>query len=345
MAEYGHDEVPDFGYPSEAEFEIASNFLRKLSDAQGDTSSLPDAERQLVNDIMRRNLAAHEARGRYWRKSTSEIPERMLQPGVPMTIEDIYAMLHVYYWWDDEHCEPEESLKNLLDDLSESRFLEAVSVLHTEFADFCRFRAKKRKPCSQENPTACYTKLKKKKEKYGLGDDDSRSEYLSELLDNFDDEELLGDDPRNGLGERLRLYAVRKLLEAGVDKLEAHDAPNVLEIEGDRRAVTGKGIYTWYHDHLLAGGDLESYLHDVLPRKLLKDGFLASLRWEFEDLPPLEDMKQWDESKQIALARRAIMSLRDYYGLVEVTEDWTQRGVIPPYLYRLRPDGIFPGEI
>ena len=347
MVEYGQDKIPDFGFPSEEEFQFVTDYFQYyFSDPHTPSSArtpLSNETEARVNEIMQRNFAAQANRDSYWRKSTAEIPEKMLRPGESLTIDDIYAMLHVYYWWDDAQYDPEESLNELFDDLSESRYLEAVAVLHTEFADFCRYRQKKRAPCAQEDPVTCYAKLKKKYEKYG--DEYSRREVLSHLLGHYDDEELLDEDSRIGLGERLRQYAVRKLLEVGMDELEAHDAPNVLELERDRRDAPGHRRDAWYRDHILSGGNLESYLRDELPKRLLNNGFLKSAHYEFEDLPPLSEMKLWDESKQIALARRAIESSRDYYASVAITEDWVEHGIIPPYLYRLRPDGVFPGEI
>ena len=66
---------PDFGYPSQEEFELVSQYFRDLEAYYRDRSLPEPIAGPEIDDIMRRNFAGHDARDKYWRKSTKEIPE------------------------------------------------------------------------------------------------------------------------------------------------------------------------------------------------------------------------------------------------------------------------------
>lgn len=283
-------------------------------------------------------LEADARRTAYRRSDTKEIPRKMLKPDVPLTMDDIYAMLNVYYWWNEEWLAPVDYLDDLLGDLDKKSFKQAVRMLHQNFSNYCNIHLGENpathKPC-QRDGWECFKEL--------VGVDgvlrEDYAETVTMLLLGIDDDE---DGP---LVEGLRTYNRRKLTEAGCDELEAAYSDVLFEIEEDRRDEANR--YGDILDMLNAANssaeEARTLLHSLLMETLSDKASFRNIVEDYEDIP--NDWEEWDSSKKRALVKRWLESNRELIDLLIQTYEQEKYGIKPSYLYKARPSYTFPGEV
>jgi hypothetical protein len=292
---------------------------------------------------------AQEDRRAYLRDDTSETPRKMLDANRPVSVDDIYAMLNVYYWWQEDWEGPTDYLDDLFEDLTLEQTKQALRALHAAFPERCDYDyfatfldcVRSKKACQNFDGWECFEKSQKKKgsKKPKKLKRDDLADQISLFFGMFEDTE--GD---NVLEDALRVYNRRKLGQAGLTELECDYSKEVLEIESDRREVYNAKFAGDLIEHMKRGGSTAEFFDKILPDIFAQDtDKLEYIVKAYDDIP--HDWQAWDISKKIALARRYFAENRDYYMLMLTSYEWERYGVVPPYLYAMRPDNIFPGEI
>ncbi len=288
---------------------------------------------------------AKEERSLYLREDTSEIPRKMLDASKPVTVDDVYAMLNVYYWWQEEWQDPVDYLDDLLEDLTFEQAKQALRALHTAFPERCDYdilsgQTSQKSPCQKTDGWICFTNLM---DRYGNKTPEKlKSDDLAEEITMFFGE-FLDKEGDSILDVELNKYNYRKLGQAGLTELECSYAEQVIKIESDRREG-GLAFYDLFCKHINNGGDMEEFMATVLPNTLAENtGYFNFVADEYEDIP--DDWPNWDITKKLALARRFVAENKDHYQLLMSSYESEIYGIVPPYLYAMRPDHVFPGEI
>jgi hypothetical protein len=282
---------------------------------------------------------ADKRRSEYRRGSTKEIPTRILKPGVLMTIDDLYTLLNVYYWWNEDIIEPKDYLEDVFKDLDTPRVKEAVRALHDTFPEYCsREYSDPNDPvCTNQDGWKCFGRLVPKHKKLSTK---RLAEEAVSFFGWFDDEDS---DYDSSLTQGLRQFNEAALGRVGLSEVECDYAFEALKHECERREQ-GRKWLNLYREHVEAGGTINDFLDRALPQLLAADeDSLKNIAESYEDLP--DDFLSWDASKKLALTNRYISEERDWFEMIDITYNWQTYGVVPPYLYAMRPDGVFPGEI
>lgn len=351
------DFQPSREFPTRDEMVYAQDVLTKfeLEDIPQDAVELWERA-----DVYRRELAA------YMREDTREIVERMLPDGDALTLSSLMDIIHVYYWWKNTYEEPAEALGDFLQDLDESRFFAVAELLHEEFRDLCAQAREARTPtckrtsvriCLQksivsygDNPADTYASASRRADALTTvleGIDFSEEIFQSdiayadadELLDQEDsDYEVAPEEPRSlhSFAELLGRHAVNRLIEAGIDDLEAMAATHVIDTESGLRF---KG-HAFGEDYMIfrnEGGTLQEFLHRIFIGGKL-DQLVMSI---VEDEGAVQNMT--DVQKEGILTR----FLEETWDEWELLEDYYQleENGIAPYYRRKFAEEVFPRSL
>jgi hypothetical protein len=358
------DFEPSSPWPSPEE---VNNAHALLKEAVRSGTSTPQA----ANDIFTRyDQAAHE-QAVFMRDDTQEIIDKMLPQGTSLTVDKMMDMLHVYFWWkfDIGLVEPAEYFEDLLRDLDTERFAEAVDLIHAEFAEDCykhRYDYESESDtCMSPSGMECFTwyvSLNNPDTVQSIIDDPwERSDKLKSMFfesifgdeDEFgespDDESMLSDEmiidlniePRTHTLQRmLGQHAIRRLVEAGVEDIEAMDATAVLGMEEDLRSVH-YDTYTDYKVSRDAGNDLDAYLHSYA-RLLMQDK--KSMKVIVEEFAgPGIKLSQIPTRERKDLVKRFIIENRDDFEKLETIYQLKEHGISPFYRRRMSEDN-FPAD-
>lgn len=356
---------PDFAYPSDLEIEERNYFI---------TRGILEAERRAdggvvwpesVLDTDRRYREARHRQNIYEREYTSIIIERMLPDTSELSLDLLYDMLNVYFWWNPNKPmpgyvgmfeAPGELLEPLLCGLNDDQFAACVRLMHDAFSENCKVCRKN--GCVGSDGYECLAKRAPKMTKYKLSGSSYetlktpslRAEAFINLMSvrkNVDSEFL------DSLNDAIEQHNVARLLAAGLDEMEAMDSPNVLAYEAERRVLTIPGYGSskefridgeHYTEHFHEGGNVESFLEYASGVVAANDHQFNAMMWGFDDANDLpENPLGLPLDTKIELARRALFSEQDRYELLEVSRRWKEEGALPHYLYRFRP--VFGGDI
>jgi hypothetical protein len=267
----------------------------------------------------------------------------MLAGDKPLTFNDMLSMLHVYFWWNDAHDTPADYLNDLLEDLDEHRFKEAVGLLHTNFTSLCS--VSEEESCLEADGFGCFKAwLRKTEEIELLNNKRERAEavtfWLDGILDEEDDDEIPDTDK---LAHHLGTYAVQALIEAGIDPVEATYARHVLDMEEERRVnMPDEADRDDYALYRAQGKGYEEAQHEYWPEKLCTTRSFRKLMREYEDVPP--EAAGWDVMRKRALAKRFIAENPDFFQSIEDTYQLEENGVTPAYVRRFAEEMFPPGQ-
>ena len=321
-----------------------------------------------IEDILDRREKVASEFAAYMREDTSEIVARMLPANEPLTLDKVMDMLHVYFWWDLNSDDPVHYLTDLLEDLDDVRFAQAVEILHNEFRDLCAEAQDLSKPvCTSESGAKC---LRKSIQLYGdeykktMASKHQRASALTAMLMGIDfsqwhfDQEFLEEDademlyeettprpprrPCHSLAEMMGRRAVERLIESGLDDIEAMEVNRVIGIDGELRkwgsAYDEDRAYTTFRNN---GGTFEDYLQIIARERLASDIFfdlyahqLVSDEAELEALP---DDKKW------AIAQATVQEDIRQFELLEAYYQLEEHGYQPFYRRQFAEDH-FPRE-
>lgn len=343
------DIEPDFGYPTPEEMEVRIQYIEHGFREQPCDQSGVLKWPAHIRDIDTRVRAARHKEFVYNRGQTRIIPERILKESDGFDINAIYDMMNVYYWWNVDATygnvtiNPEWTLETLLEDLNTDQFAQAIRVLHGEFSAHCKY-SPKNGICDQDDGMRCYERKVEK-----LRQNNRKSRFVKpfrpvdQAMKLFKSALYDKEYDYSPLYQKLGDYNVNRLADAGLDDLEAMDSRNVFELESTRRGMAIPGGYypqpltsqSGYTAYRLNGGSFEDYLEEVSESFAASSDMFKETIDEFEDVP--DTAMEWPPERKLALARRAVHSSADDFMFLEMSHQWHQDGVLPPYLYRFRP--------
>lgn len=324
-----------------------------------------------VSEILSRFEQIMKERSLYMRDSTKEIITKMLPADQPLDMPIIMDILHVYYWWDNTDEEPANCITHFLRDLDDSRFAEAVEVLHEEFRDLCAESQELEEPiCTSKSGMACLRRGIMYEADSGqriLAKPFLRAEQVSNMLIGLElssyifNEDMLGDDaselldgdfdddfadipnrpkrPLHSLADMLSRHAVERLVEAGCDDIEAMGATYVIENEAELRSQTSEAADE-YRKLRNSGVSFEQYVAEVLPAQYLQNDYILKSFTEaqYGDEVSVADLSTADKE---AVINRGIGEIRD---CLEAWENYYQLSEfgISPYYRRRFGEEMFP---
>lgn len=358
------DFEPSIPWPTAEEMEHAYGLLHEAVIHGNETP-------EEANEIYARMDQLTRERAIFMRDDTKEIVEKMLQDGVPMTLSLMMDMLHVYFWWDLREGEPVDYIEDLLKDLNESQFAEAVEVLHTEFSERCHRHTfnyeSESGHCESRSGMECFRwnlAVNKTEEevKEILRSPSERADKLHmmffEAIHGEDDEDEYGETPEDReiddehytpmnrepdthtLQLLLGQHAVQRLVNAGIeDDVEVMDAIAVLELE---RSMRGQ---TWdlerYELHRESGGDLESYIQKESEEILANQERLQMLITAY--MSPVITLQDLSKSEQGLFVTQYMVEEREAYEQLEILYLLKAEGISPFYRRRMAED-TFPAD-
>lgn len=356
------DFEPSVPNPTSEEMQYAHDSIVAIANHNAQT--LPPGVPEIFE---RRNQVAREL-SQYLREDTSEIAQKMLPEGEPVTMDRIMDMLHVYYWWDVYADDPVNCLPELLADLDDSQFSQAVEVLHDEFRDLCAETNGLGEPlCASGSGMEC---LQQSIEDFGddaaktIASANDRSEALTYLLTGIDfskwhfDQEFLEDDANDidddsfmedseisdvqkrtchSFAEMLGRRAVERLVEAGLDDIEALEVSRVFSIEHELREM-GDVYGERYAEFRNAGGSSDEFLA-ILVKERLRSSFFSTLY--ARDVPDVESLS--DEEKR-DIARRSVEEDQRSFELLEAYYQLDEHGISPFYRRQFSEDHFPPAD-
>lgn len=343
--------------PTNEEMIYARGIQNELTKARGRNGTLIDYPEN-VTEILSRAQTHTDEFYAYTRESTALIPQAMLREGEPLTMDGIMQMLHMYYWWEESWQTPNFCIEELLKDLDDARFIEAIRVLHDTFADSCAIllynddesgnEAEDMERCTRDGHECFRAYLAEHVREAVLPYDwsirnldvSAVTSWLEPLLEDTDEESDDDQSQRQTLIGMLGDYAIRALTQAGIDPIEAGYVANVMQREEDRRWQL-TGLFEDYATYRHAGGDFESALTNYFPNMLVRPEHFSLVTVSYEDLPA--DANNWQTEKKLALARRFIQEQRDHYYQLE--DDYLlEHSGFSPFYRRAFAEDFWPPE-
>lgn len=321
-----------------------------------------------ATEIWERRSQVAEELCRFMRSDTKEIVAKMLPGDMPLTLEKMMDILHVYYWWNLDKLEPVDCFEELLEDLTDERFVEAVEIMHREFPEYCPRRlygtGSDGRHCESQSGIDCLrwdvalTRTSEETEallaspyaradKLNMmfyealyGDDDDYGETPYDLDDAEEDLErspvTLNREPdTHTLQLMLGQHAIRRLSDAGADDIEALDATAVIELEKTLRDQDYHRMieYTRYRK---AGGEFKGFLRELTRGFLNDKKFMKMLVDDFG--APGVKLKQLSLAERDTLTKRYIAENYDEFERLEAFYLLKEEGSSPSYRRRMAED-------